>query len=197
MKLLVLYGYMFIILTAQNSAAFGQGNIPPDGVSFAKQLIGKHLSSIKDSLRCVDTDCDTGPMKNRPLIRSFEYIKPGRNIRTIGQTTFSMAFVFTDSARVVDNVQLMTSYNKTEIPAYREQFEKDFEEILIYLRGVFKSRGTKKLLYKDQNSKQSNTLWKVDGLVFTLTKDETQKTDKHSDFYVITFAVFKDNKSIN
>lgn len=197
MKILIFYSCVFIILNAQSSTAFGQNSVSVDGISFAKEMIGKHLSSIKDSLRCVDMDCDTIVMKNKPPIRSFAYIKPGRNIRTIGQVTFSMAFVFTDSVRIVDNVQLMTLYNKTETLAYREQFEKDFEELLNYLRSVFKSRGKKGLYYKNQDNKQSNIQWKIDGFFFTLTKDEFRKTDKLSDFYIITFTVFKDIKLTN
>ena len=108
-----------------------------------------------------------------------------------------MSFVFTDTTGFIDNVSVMTSYNKTAMPGYQEQFVKDFEEILKYLRSVFKSRGSKGLHYKSKGSKQSNTIWKVDGFVFTLTKDEIKKTDKRSDFYVINFTVFKDNVSAN
>lgn len=91
----------------------------------------------------------------------------------------------------------MTSYNKTEVHEYREKFQKDYDELFQFLKVYFKSRGSKDFHYKNQYSRQTNTVWKANGFVFTLTKDEVKKTDKRSDFYVISFTIFKDKALLN
>lgn len=179
-----------------HSKAFCQPDSVSDGFSFARKMIGRNLSSIKDSLRCMDVNCDTTDLKYNPPIRSFAYINPRRNLRTLGQTVFSMVLIFTDSAGVIDNIMLMTSYGKNVMPAHKEQFNKDYDELLNFLRVIFKSRGKKGDQYKSENYKRSEIKWIVDGFVFTLSKDEVRKNDRRGDFYTNTFTVFKDRKSV-
>lgn len=197
MRFLLFYCSFPITILLRPGLASCQSGAGADAISFGKYVIGKHLSTIKDSLRCADADCDTTGEKKKAQIRSFAYINPSKNIRRIGHTDFSTALLFTDSARIIDNFSLMTSYNKTEVNQYLEKFQKDYDELLQFLRDYFKSRGRKGLEYNNQYSKQTNIKWKADGFVFTLTKDEIKKTNKQSDFYIITFFVFADKNSLN
>ena len=196
MKKTLLSSLLFIGIVLQSMKGISQPETSYDVISFAKKILGSPLLSLKDSLRCVDGNFQMYPSSTKRC-RSFEYVSLDKTIRMLGKNIFSMSFVFTDTTGIIDNVSVMTSYNKTDMPAYQEQFVKDFEELLKYLRSVFRSRGSKGLHYKGRYSKQSNTQWKADGFVFTLTKDEIHKTQKHSNFYVITFTVFKDDKSVN
>lgn len=196
MKKSLLSSLLFIGMLLQSVKGKSQIETYSNGIGFAKKTLGSHLSLLKDSLKCVDGVFLTYPSTTKGC-HAFAYISPDKNIKILGKYIFSMTLLSTDTTGIVDNISLMTSYNKTDMLAYQQQFVNDFEDLLKYLRSVFKSRGSKGLHYKSQDSKQSNIEWKLDGFVFTLTKDELKKTNKRNDFYVITFTVFKDNKSIN
>jgi hypothetical protein len=187
---------VFIWILFQSEKGAAQSETRYDATSFVEKVLGSSLFSLKDSLRCVDGSFQMNPSLVKQC-RGFEYVSPDKTIRTLSNNIFSTMTVSTDTAAIFEDVLAMTSYNKTGTPAYREQFEKDFEETLNYLRSIFKSRGKKGLYSKDRNNKQSYTQWKIDGFIFTLTKSDIKKKGKHDDFYIITFAVFKDKKLSN
>ena len=195
MKKFLLSSLLFIGMLLQSVKGNSQIETYSDGIGFAKKALGSHLSLLKDSLKCVDGVFLTYPSTTKRCL-AFAYISPDKTIKILGKYIFSMTLVSTDSTGIIDNISAMTSYSKNIMSAYEERFVKDSEDLLKYLRSVFKSRGSKGHNYKSKDSKQSNIEWKVDGFVFTLTKDELKKTNKRNDFYVITFTVFKDNKSV-
>lgn len=50
MRFSILYCYLFVIALFKDSQVFCQANTTYDGISYAQEVLGKPLSSIKDSL---------------------------------------------------------------------------------------------------------------------------------------------------
>ena len=121
-------------------ARFSQTNSGFDGILFARQIMGKHLSSINDSLFCAEGSNALYSTSSENRCKSFILKKINGEKSKINNIIFSYTSVhtnFNDSSGIIDNVSFMNNYSKTVMVDYQKSFSNDYKTILKYLIKLF------------------------------------------------------------
>ncbi len=154
--------------------SFSQTNSGSDGILFAKQIMGKHLSSINDSLFCAEGSNALYSPSSETRCKSFIVKKINGEKSKIANMNFSYTFVYTnfnDSSGIIDHVSFMNNYSKTVMVNYQESFSSDYKTLLKYLIKLFGKKGKTGEVYKDKNYHHHNLVWQDEKFKYILTKD--------------------------
>ncbi len=145
-----------------------------DGILFADDVMGKHISYIKDSLFCAEGSNPEYVQASEHSCRSFVVKKINGDKSKIGNIIFSYAFVFTnfkDTSGIIDNVSFMNTYGKAFMIDYQEKFSDDYKMLLKYLVKLFGKKGKTGEVHKDKKYYHHNLIWQHEKLKYLLTKD--------------------------
>jgi hypothetical protein len=167
----ILVSFIFLLIY---KVSFPQTNSGPDGILFAKLVMGKDLSSISDSLFCADGSNALYSPSSKTRCNSFIVKKINGEKSQIANIIFSYTFVFTnfnDSSGIIDHVSFMNNYSKTVMVNYQESFSNDYKTILKYLINLFGKKGKTGKVYKDKNYYHHNLEWQDEKFKYILTKD--------------------------
>lgn len=153
---------------------FSQTNSGSDGILFAKLVMGKHLSSVSDSLFCAEGSNALYSASSETLCKSFMVKKLNGEKSQIANIIFSYTFVFTniyDSSGIIDHVSFMNNYSKAISSNYQESFSSDYKALLKYLVKLFGRKGKTGEVYKNRNYYHHNLVWQDENFKYILTKD--------------------------
>lgn len=154
--------------------SFSQTNSGSDGILFANLVMGKHLSSINDSLLCAEGSNALYSPVSETSCKSFMVKKINGERFQIDNIIFSYTFVFTniyDSSGIIDYVSFMNTYSKAIMLNYQESFSSDYKTILKYLVKLFGKKGKTGEVYKNKNYYHHNLVWQDENFKYILTKD--------------------------
>jgi len=154
--------------------SFSQTSSGFDGIIFAKQVMGKHLSSINDSLFCAEGSNALYSPVSKTRCTSFGVKKINGEKSQIANIIFPYTFVFTninDSSGIIDYVSFMNNYSKTVMVNYQERFSNDYKTILKYLVKLFGRKGKTGDVFKNENYYHHNLVWQDENFKYLLTKD--------------------------
>jgi hypothetical protein len=168
---IMLVSFIYLLIC---QVSFSQTNSGSDGVLFAKQLMGKHLSSINDSLFCAEGSNALYSPSSETSCKSFIVKKINGEKSQIANIIFSYTFVFTnfyDSSKIIDHVSFMNTYSKNVIGNYQEIFSIEYKIILKYLVKLFGKKGKTGEVYKDKNYHHHNLVWQDEKFKYILTRD--------------------------
>lgn len=136
--------------------------------------MGKHLSSINDSLFCAEGSNALYSESSETRCNSFIVKKIDGEKSQIANIIFSYTVVFTninDSSKIIDHVSFMNTYSKTVMVNYQESFSSDYKTILKYLVKLFGQKGKTEKVYKNKNYYHHNLVWQDESFKYLLTKD--------------------------
>ena len=159
------------------SSGYSQTNSRSDGILFAKQVMGKHLSSMHDSLFCAEGSNALYSPASKTRCKSFMVKKINGEQSSIANIVFTYTFVYTsvyDSSGIIEEVSFMNSYSKTFMVDYKERFSEDYKTIVKYLVKLFGKKGKTGDVYKEKKYTQHNLVWIHEGKKYILTKDIQQ-----------------------
>ena len=154
--------------------SFSQTSSGSDGIIFAKQAMGRHLSSINDSLFCADGSNTLYSPVSKTRCTSFSVKKINGEKSQIANIIFPYTFIFTninDSSGIIDQVSFMNNYSKAIMLNYQESFSSDYKAILKYLVKLFGRKGKTGDVYKNENYYHHNLVWQDENFKYLLTKD--------------------------
>jgi hypothetical protein len=181
----ILISFLFLLICP---SGFSQTNYGSDGIIFAKQVMGKHLSSINDSLFCAEGTNALYSPASKTRCKSFMVKRINGKQSSIANIVLAYTFVFTnmnmnDSSGIIEEVSFMKSYSKNIMVDYQEKFSDDYKTILQYLVKLFGKKGKTGDVYKEKKYTQHNLVWIHEGKKYILTKDIQEN------FLVISFYV--------
>jgi hypothetical protein len=168
---IILVSFIYLLIY---QVSFSQTNSGSDGILFAKLVMGKHLSSINDSLFCAEGSNTLYSPSSETRCKSFTVKKINGEKSRIANIIFSYTFVFTnfdDSSKIIDHVSFMNTYSKTVMVNYQESFSSDYKTILKYLVKLFGKKGKTGEVHKDKNYYHHNLVWQDEKFKYILTKD--------------------------
>lgn len=170
----ILIGFVCLLIY---SSGFSQTNSGSDGILFAKQVMGKHLSSMHDSLFCAEGSNALYSPASKTQCKSFIVKKINGEKSSIANIVFTYTFVHTrinDSSGIIDQLSFMNSYSKNVMVDYKENFSDDYKTIVKYLVKLFGKKGKTGDVYKEKKYTQHNLIWIHEGKKYILTKDIQQ-----------------------
>lgn len=161
------------------SSGYSQTNSRSDGILFAKQVMGKHLSSMHDSLFCAEGSNALYSPASKTRCKSFMVKKVNGEQSSIANIVLAYTFVYTnmnmnDSSGIIEEVSFMNNYSKAFMVDYKERFSDDYKTILQYLVKLFGKKGKTGDVYKEKKYTQHNLVWIHEGKKYILTKDIQQ-----------------------
>lgn len=170
------------------SSGFSQVNPGSDGILFAKQVMGKHLSSMNDSLFCADGTNALYSPASKTQCKNFIVRKINGEKSSIANIVFTYTFVYTnmnmnDSSGIIEEVSFMNNYSKAFMVDYQEKFSEDYKTIVKYLVKLVGKKGKTGDVYKEKKYTHHNLVWLHEGKKYVLTKDI------HQNFLGISFWV--------
>jgi len=167
----MLVSFSFVLFCLES---FSQASAGDDGILFARQLLGKHLSAVNDSLFCAEGSNAFYSPSSETSCKSFIVKRLNGEKSQIGNVGFSYTFVstiFTDSSKTIDYVSLMNSYSRVSNDNFKESFSDDYKAISRYLAKLFGHKGKTGEVYKTKDYYHHNLVWQDEKAKYMLTKD--------------------------
>jgi hypothetical protein len=160
----------FVMALLASSFCYPQNNKSGDIISFAKNVIGNPISSLKDSMSCADAEINGKPVPVDSC-RALYYFPADTALFYLGKTKVSFIWLFIDSLRKIDGINYFRSYTTAEVAMDNRGFAKDYDALKNYFDNLFQSEGID--IKADRNEYYVKTGFKWNAYNFTITLGKT------------------------
>lgn len=107
MRFSILYGYLFVIALFKDSQVFCQANTTYDGISNAQEVLGKPLSSIKDSLFDGNRNFVINPAHKKNTVTIFSCSLEDKSVLYINNIKFQDLGIVVDTTGIIKGIHFL------------------------------------------------------------------------------------------
>jgi hypothetical protein len=190
MKFLRLCYYIFIIAIFPASKIFCQADTAFDGISYAQQVIGKPLSSIKDSLFDDYLNFVKNPVHKKNAVTIFSCSPSDKNILYINNIKFQSFGIVVDTTGIIKGIHFLKGYYSKSPAHDKKLFNTEYKSLTTYLDGILQLRGIKQPLVDEKSYTQERITWEKEFLKYILFNQQSKKIKKVRPFYDIDLEIF-------
>jgi len=190
MKFSILYCSIFVLAIFPTGRIFGQSDTAFDGISFAQQIIGKPLSSIKDSLFDGHRNYVRNPVYKKSTVTIFSCSSGDRNILNINSVKFQELGIVVDTTGVIKGIYFHRWYFNKNSTSDKNLFDSEYKSLVAYMAMTIQYDGVRQPIIDEKSYTQEKITWEKEFLKYILTNQQSKKIKKVRPFYDIDLEIF-------
>ena len=190
MKFSRLYCSIFFLAIFAAGRIFGQSDTAFDGISFAQQIIGKPLSSIKDSLFDGNMNYVRNPVYKKSTITIFSCSPKDKNILNINGIKFQELGIVIDTTGTIKGIYFHRWYFNKNPTRDKNIFNDEYKSLVAYMAMTIQYGGVRQPIIDEKSYTQEKITWEKELLKYILTNQQSKKNKKVRPFYDIGLEIF-------
>jgi hypothetical protein len=190
MKFSILRCSIFVIAIFPAGQVFCQSDTAFDGISFVQQIIGKPLSSIKDSLFDGDRKFVSNPVHKKNTVTIFSCSPGDKSILYINNINFQDLGIVVDTTGIIKGIRFIRWYYSKSLANDKKLFNTEYKSLVAYMEARLQLSGIKQPFIDKKNYTQERITWKKEFLKYTLINQQSKKIRKVRPSYDIVLEIF-------
>ncbi len=190
MKFSILYCYLFVIVLFKESQVFCQVNTAEDGISYAQKILGKSLSSIKDSLFDGNRNFVINPAYKKNTVTIFSCSPGDKSVLYINYIKFQDLGIVVDTTGIIKGIYFLRGYFSKSPAHDKKLFNTEYKSLTAYMEARLKLSGITQPGIDEKSYTQERMIWEKEFLKYTLINQQSKKIKKVRPSYDIILEIF-------
>jgi hypothetical protein len=190
MKFSILYCYLFVIVIFKEGQVFCQANTADEGISYAQEVLGKPLSSIKDSLFDGNRNFVRNPGHKKNTVTFFSCSPGDKSILYINNIKFQDLGIVVDTTGIIKGIHFLRGYFSKSPANDKKLFNTEYKSLTAYMEARLQLSGINQPFIEEKSYTQERITWEKEFLKYTLINQQSKKIKKVRPSYDIVLEIF-------
>jgi hypothetical protein len=190
MKFSILCCSIFVIAIFPTDQVFCQANTADEGISYAQEVLGKPLSSIKDSLFDGNRNFVKNPVHKKNTVTIFSCSPGDKSVLYINNIKFQDLGIVVDTTGIIKGIYFIRWYYSKSPANDKKLFNTEYKSLTAYIEARLQLTGIKQPFIDEKSYTQERITWEKEFLKYTLTNQQSKKIKKVRPFYDIVLEIF-------
>lgn len=190
MRFSILYCYLFVIALFEDSQVFCQANTIYDGISYAQEVLGKPLSSIKDSLFDENRNFVRNPVHKKNTVTIFSCSPGNKSNLYINNIKFQDLSIVVDTTGIIKGIDFFRWYYGKSPANDKKLLNTEYKSLTAYMEARLQLSGIKQPFIDEKSYTQERITWGKEFLKYTLISQQSKKIKKIRPMYDIVLEIF-------
>lgn len=190
MKFSILRCSIFVIAIFPAGQVFCQTSTADEGISYSQEVLGKPLSSIKDSLFDGNRNFVRNPVHKKNTVTIFSCSPRDKSTLYINNIKFQDLGIVVDTTGIIKGIQFNKDYFSKSPANDKKLFNTEYKSLTEYMEARLQLSGINQPFIDEKSYTQERITWKKEFLKYTLINQQSKKIKKVRPSYDIVLEIF-------